>query len=173
MLAASRYIAFAFAFWADRDAIGEVVARPRTANLADAVAVGVPAAFAPSKKSYVPFFANIALPSLVRSKVFIPVATCVHDKVPLPLVDNAYPLDWPLVGQVYAIPPNVVVAAEFERIRFPVVSTLNLVTPEAEAAIRSPEFVLLTINAELFPIPPVTERGASVFVDDPTISPLW
>ena len=53
----------------------------------------------------------------------------------------------------------------------PVLATLNRVVPEALAAIRSPEFVLFTMKAALLPIPPKTERGASVFAEEPIKTP--
>lgn len=57
------------------------------------------------------------------------------------------------------------------KIRFPELSTLNLVTPEAEAAIKSPELRLLTIKAALEPNPPETDKGAGVLADVPTDTP--
>ena len=45
--------------------------------------------------------------------------------------------------------------------------TLNLVTPEAEAAKRSPELRLLTMREAFDPIPPDIERGAGVFAELP------
>lgn len=53
----------------------------------------------------------------------------------------------------------------------PPFETVNLVTPEAEAEIRSPEFVLLTTSAALLAIPPETERTAGVFEDEPIYMP--
>ena len=50
---------------------------------------------------------------------------------------------------------------------FPLFCTLNLVVPELDAAIRSPELMLLTIREALLPIPPDIERGAGVFEEAP------
>ena len=44
----------------------------------------------------------------------------------------------------------------------PAVVTWNLVVPDAEASMRSPELVLLIINAPLLPMPPEIESGAGV-----------
>ena len=53
----------------------------------------------------------------------------------------------------------------------PLLLTVNFVTPEALAVIKSPLFTLFTLNAALFPIPPETERTAGVFVLLPTYAP--
>lgn len=49
---------------------------------------------------------------------------------------------------------------------------LNIVVPEAEADIRSPEFVLLTIREAFDPIPPDTESGAGVLACEPIRIPV-
>ena len=53
----------------------------------------------------------------------------------------------------------------------PVFATLNLVVPDALAAMISPAFVWFTMNAPLEPIPPETESGAGVLAADPTNTP--
>ena len=50
---------------------------------------------------------------------------------------------------------------------FPLFCSLNLVAPEAEALIRSPELMLLTIREAFDPIPPDIDKGAGVFDCDP------
>ncbi len=53
----------------------------------------------------------------------------------------------------------------------PVFETVNLVTPDADAVIRSPLFVLFTISAALPPMPPDTESGAITFAVEPILTP--
>ena len=50
-------------------------------------------------------------------------------------------------------------------------ASLNLVTPDEEAANISPLFVWLTIKEAFPPIPPEIERGAGVLADEPISTP--
>lgn len=51
--------------------------------------------------------------------------------------------------------------------RTPAFERVNLVTPEADAAIKSPLFKLLIIKPALEPIPPETDKGAGVLPEEP------
>ena len=68
-------------------------------------------------------------------------------------------------------PAKVSIVAPVASLIFPLLSTVNLVVPEAEAAIRFPLLVLFTINEALLPIPPETDSTAWVFAEDPTFTP--
>ena len=61
-------------------------------------------------------------------------------------------------------PPTKVKTPAFERV--------NLVVPEADAAIMSPEFSWSTTNAAFEPMPPEIDNGAGVFVDAPILTPV-
>jgi len=54
------------------------------------------------------------------------------------------------------------------KVSAPVLLTVNLVVPDAEAVIKSPLLVLFTIKDALLPMPPLTERTAGVLVLLPT-----
>jgi len=70
--------------------------------------------------------------------------------------------------EVIPVKPVIVPVAR----RFPLLLTVNLVVPEEEAVRRSPEFVWLTIREAFAPIPPETDRGAGVLVEEPMSTPL-
>ena len=54
----------------------------------------------------------------------------------------------------------------------PLPATVNFVTPEEDAVIKSPLLRLFTLNAALLPIPPLTERTAGVLPVLPMYTPL-
>ena len=55
----------------------------------------------------------------------------------------------------------------------PLLATVNLVTPAADAVRMSPLLVWLIIAAALPPMPPETESGAGVLALDPIRTPDW
>jgi hypothetical protein len=92
----------------------------------------------------------------------------------LPLVRQIVPV---ASGNVYvwAVDPVLVIVERFDvdpaNCRSPLFATTNFVTPDADAVIKSPLLVLLTMNDALLPIPPEMERGAAVLDDDPIRTP--
>jgi len=54
----------------------------------------------------------------------------------------------------------------------PLLLTVNLVTPLADAVIKSPELLLFILRAAFDPIPPETDKIAGVFEELPTYTPV-
>jgi hypothetical protein len=67
---------------------------------------------------------------------------------------------------------NVSIVCPAARLTDPPFVTSNFVAPDALASSKSPEFVLFTINAPLFPIPPLINNGAcGVTIELPISTP--
>jgi hypothetical protein len=180
---------------ADKEAIGATVLAIFS-NANRAVVVACP----PTRKSSVELLGTINPPAISENgERFVPVLSVPQVTTPVTVVfsvqpavvypANVIPFTAPLKPDKttcpVVVPPSVrllneVVWTEFvltmvklpDIDAFPELSTLNLVTPLAEAAIKSPLFKLFTIKAALFAYPPfICSRAVGAVVPIPTLVP--